>query len=83
MTDNKKEKDLIENSKTLSDAKKKEMKATWTNKKKSTTVIEQILIYMQRLQVRILKQESKFQQKNQLKKQKNGLTTKTECNFMA
>ena len=28
MTDNKKEKDLIENSKTLSDAKKKEMKAT-------------------------------------------------------
>ena len=33
MTDNKKEKDLIENSKTLSDAKKKEMKANMDQQK--------------------------------------------------
>ena len=33
MTDNKKEKDLIENSKTLSDAKKKQMKANMNQQK--------------------------------------------------
>ena len=33
MTDNKKEKDLIENSKTLSDAKKKQMKANMDQQK--------------------------------------------------
>ncbi len=49
---------------------------------KFTLATEQTLIYMQRLQVKILKRESKFQQKNQLKKLKNGSTRKIECKFM-